>query len=182
MTYENLRLSSKCPNSIKFISFLWKNDVAHLVQELRVVRPISAYRVYLALSFGRRLAFYTYATMSLVYQVSVVGLHPLQLVLVGTVLEVSYFLLEIPTGVVADVYSRRLSILIGFILTGLGFILAGAIPRFDTLLLSQVIWGCGETFLSGATEAWIADELTYQQAPSQHRQATAKTAAYRPDD
>ena len=72
------------------------------------------------------------------YQVSVVGLNPLQLVLVGTVLEVSYFLLEMPTGVVADVYSRRLSILIGFILTGLGFILAGAIPRFDTLLLSQV--------------------------------------------
>jgi MFS transporter, DHA3 family, tetracycline resistance protein len=137
--------------------------------------PISAYRVYLALSFGHRLAFYTYATMSLVYQVSVVGLNPLQLVLVGTVLEVSYFLLEMPTGVVADVYSRRLSILIGFILTGLGFILAGAIPRFDTLLLSQVIWGCGATFLSGATEAWIADELA-------HRQAVAKTATSRPDD
>ena len=47
-------------------------------------------------------------------------------------------LFEVPTGVVADVYSRRLSILIGFILTGLGFILAGAIPRFDTLLLSRL--------------------------------------------
>ena len=136
--------------------------------------PTRAYRVYLALSFGHRLAFYTYATMSLVYQVSLVGLNPLQLVLVGTVLEVSYFLLEIPTGVVADVYSRRLSILIGLILTGLGFILAGAIPRFDTLLLSQVIWGCGATFLSGATEAWIADELA-------HQQAVANTAAPCPE-
>jgi DHA3 family tetracycline resistance protein-like MFS transporter len=143
---------------------------------------ISAYRVYLALSFGRRLAFYTYATTSLVYQVSVVGLNPLQLVLVGTVLEVSYFLLELPTGIVADVYSRRRSILIGLILTGLGFILAGAIPRFDALLLAQVIWGGGETFLSGATEAWIADELAHHQAPAQHRHTAAKTAPPPPAD
>ena len=120
-----------------------------------------AYRVFLALSFGQRLAFYTFSTMSMVYQVSVVGLNPLQLVLVGTVVEASYFLFEIPTGVVADVYSRRLSILIGLVLTGISFIVVGAIPHFDTILLAQVIWGMGATFLSGATQAWIADEWLY---------------------
>ena len=38
---------------------------------------------------------------------------PLQLVLVGTTLELACFLFEIPTGIVADLYSRRLSVVIG---------------------------------------------------------------------
>jgi DHA3 family tetracycline resistance protein-like MFS transporter len=106
------------------------------------------------------LIFHTIVTVNLVYHVTVVGLNPLQLILVGTVLEASVLLLEIPTGVVADVYSRRLSIILGFLLMGAGFFLEGASPLFATVLLAQVIWGVGATFLSGATEAWIADELS----------------------
>jgi hypothetical protein len=47
------------------------------------------------------------------------GLNPLQLVLVGTVLEATAFLAEIPTGVLADVYSRRWSVIVGGPLVGL---------------------------------------------------------------
>ncbi len=97
----------------------------------------------------------------MVYQVEIVGLNPFQLVLVGTVLEVSYFLLEIPTGVVADVYSRRLSVSIGYLLVGIGFGLTGLTTDFGVILICQVIWGGGYTFLSGALEAWIADELSH---------------------
>jgi len=125
------------------------------------MRPFSAYTIYLAMRLIHGLAFMTYATYSIVYMVAVVGLNPFQLVFVGTVLEVSYFLLEIPTGVVADVYSRRLSILIGFLLAGLGFALTGVTTSYHVILLCQVIWGGGYTFLSGAIEAWIADELIY---------------------
>jgi DHA3 family tetracycline resistance protein-like MFS transporter len=103
-------------------------------------------------------------TVNMVYQVETVGLSPLQLVLVGTTLEAVVFLFEIPTGVVADVYSRRLSILIGWFLIGAGFIVEGTIPRFETVLLGQVLWGLGYTFTSGATEAWIADEIGEERA------------------
>ncbi|MCM3766692.1 hypothetical protein [Neobacillus niacini] len=41
-------------------------------------------------------------TVNLLYHVQVVKLDPLQLVLVGTVLELTVFLFEIPTGLVAD--------------------------------------------------------------------------------
>ena len=68
-----------------------------------------------SLGFFFSLAF----TVNLVYQYTVVGLNPLQLVLVGTVLEGTAFLCEIPTGLVADTYSRRLSIVIGCVLLGL---------------------------------------------------------------
>ena len=54
--------------------------------------------------------------------VEVAGLDPLQMVLVGTVLELSVFLFEIPTGVVADVVSRKLSVVIGHAMMGLGFL------------------------------------------------------------
>ena len=98
-------------------------------------------------------------TASSIYQVTVAGLTPLQLVLVGTTLELSVFIFEIPTGVVADVYSRRLSIIIGMFLIGLGFLVEGTFPIFWAILLAQVLWGVGYTFTSGATEAWITDEI-----------------------
>ena len=98
-------------------------------------------------------------TYSSVYQVTMAQLSALQLVLVGTMLEVTVFVFEVPTGVVADVYSRRLSVIIGYLLIGLGFILEGAVPLFATILLAQVLWGFGYTFTSGATEAWITDEI-----------------------
>ncbi|WP_020388438.1 MFS transporter [Kribbella catacumbae] len=98
-------------------------------------------------------------TLSLVYQIKEVGLSPLQLVLVGTTLEVACFLFEIPTGIVADLYSRRLSVIIGFVLIGAGLLLQGLVPTFLAVLAAQVLWGLGFTFTSGADQAWITDEV-----------------------
>lgn len=123
-----------------------------------------AYRVYLTMSGASALFWSLIVTLNMVYQVTVVKLDPLQLVLVGTLLETVVFVFEIPTGVVADVYSRRLSIIIGLILIGAGFTLEGAVPRFETVLASQVLWGFGYTFTSGATQAWIADEVGDERA------------------
>jgi len=103
-------------------------------------------------------------TVSMVFMVTVAGLDPLQMVLVGTVLELSTFLFEIPTGVVADVYSRRLSMIIGYIMAGFGYVLLALFPQFEIILLSQVIWGVGFTFLSGASQAWISDEIGVERA------------------
>ena len=94
-----------------------------------------------------------------VFYFKVVGLNPLQLVLVGTVLETSCLLFEIPTGVIADTYSRRLSVVLGMLVLGAGFIVTGLARSFPIVLLAQVICGLGYTFLSGATEAWLADEV-----------------------
>ena len=63
------------------------------------------------------------------------GLDPLQLVLVGTTLEATAFVCEIPTGVVADVYGRRLSVIIGLLLIAFGFLLEGLVPQFAAVLL-----------------------------------------------
>ena len=118
-----------------------------------------AWRVWLILNGGRALLFSMAFTASMIYRITEVGMSPLELVLVGTAMELAAFVFEIPTGVVADVYSRRLSILIGSVLIGLAFLLEGLVPLFGAVLLSQVIWGLGYTFTSGASEAWISDEI-----------------------
>jgi MFS transporter, DHA3 family, tetracycline resistance protein len=112
-----------------------------------------------------------FVTMSL-YEATVAGLTPLQLVLVGTTLEISAFVFEVPTGIVADVYSRRLSIIIGYLLMGLGFLVEGLFPFFLPILLAQVIWGLGYTFTSGATQAWISDEVGEEPANKLFLRAT----------
>lgn len=93
------------------------------------------------------------------YEATVAGLTPVQLILVGTALEISAFVFEVPTGIVADVYSRRLSIVIGYVLMGIGFLVEGLFPAFIPILLAQIVWGLGYTFTSGATQAWITDEI-----------------------
>jgi len=120
---------------------------------------LDATKVYLFIEFTASTFFaMMFVTMSL-YEATVAGLTPVQLVLVGTTVEFSAFLFEIPTGVVADAYSRRLSIIIGYFLMGVGFLVEGLFPTFLPILLAQVIWGLGYTFTSGATQAWISDEI-----------------------
>lgn len=119
----------------------------------------NAKHVYLISSFFVGLTFSIVFAANQLYRVQTVGLNPLQLVLVGTTIEVASFLFEIPTGIVADVYSRRLSVIIGTFLIGIGFLVEGSIPVFGIVLLAQIIWGIGWTFISGAHSAWIADEV-----------------------
>jgi DHA3 family tetracycline resistance protein-like MFS transporter len=47
---------------------------------------------------------------------------------------------------------------------GAGFIFEGMFPTFSAVLIAQIIWGIGATFVSGAREAWIADEIGEQNA------------------
>ena len=123
-----------------------------------MVNKLSAYKTYLLFSAITAMCFSLVATIMIVYHIEIVHLNPLQLILVGTTLELACFIFEIPTGIVADVYSRKLSIVIGVVLTGVGFILEGSISSFVFVLVAQIVWGLGSTFISGSLEAWIAEE------------------------
>ncbi len=116
-------------------------------------------RLYLFLRVVSGFAFSLIITYELVYHTETVGLNPLQLVLVGVVLETMTLLGEVPTGIVADSVSRRLSVLIGLFLIGLGFLTEGIWTTYAAVIAAQILWGIGFTFYSGAAEAWITDEI-----------------------
>jgi DHA3 family tetracycline resistance protein-like MFS transporter len=120
--------------------------------------------VYLAVSAVAALAFQLVVTVNLVYQVTVVGLSPLELVLVGTVLEAAAFAAELPTGVFADAAGRRVAVIAGYALVGAGFVLEASVPSFAAVVVAQVVWGTGWALTDGALEAWVADEVGEEQA------------------
>ncbi len=128
------------------------------------VRKLSPIPAYFVLAGGQALFFTTAVSFNLVFQTQEAGLSPFELVLIGTALQGTIFVCEVPTGVLADVYGRRLSIIIGLCLLGLGLMVNGSFPRFETILLGQFVWGCGSTFISGARQAWIADEIGPERA------------------
>jgi len=69
------------------------------------------------------------------------------------------FLGEIPTGVVAYTYSRRLSLIIGYLGMGTAWMLVGVFSAPWAVIAVWAFWGLAYTFTSGADQAWIADEV-----------------------
>lgn len=130
---------------------------------------VRASQVYILMEFVSSLANTIMFTTYALYYITTLGLNPFELLLIGMVLELTVLVFEGITGVVADTYSRRLSVIAGMFALGGGFVLQGVIPWLDALglavpaiawlLFSQVVSGVGYTFISGANKAWITDEI-----------------------
>lgn len=88
------------------------------------------------------------------------GYGPLQLVLLGTVLEVTALVTEVPTGMVADRVSRKWSVVSSYAMMSTAMMLSAATRDYGVMLAAQALFGLGWTFRSGADVAWLTDERT----------------------
>ncbi len=120
------------------------------------MRRPNAEQLYYALTFVLRMP--TWVVMA-VYLVQRLHLTPLQLVLMGTAMEGAVFLFEVPTGVLADTYSRRLSLIVGYLGMGASWLAVAFVSTPWIVIALWALWGLSYTFTSGAEEAWIADEI-----------------------
>jgi DHA3 family tetracycline resistance protein-like MFS transporter len=120
-----------------------------------VKRP-NAEQLYYALTFVLRMP--TWVVLA-VYLVQDLHLTPLQLVLMGTAMEGAVFLCEVPTGVLADTYSRRLSLIVGYLGMGAAWFTVAFVSTPWIIIALWALWGLSYTFTSGAEEAWVADEI-----------------------
>ena len=100
-------------------------------------RP-DAYKIYLFLVFSVGFLIALGFGLSY-YETTAAGLNPLQFMVIGAALSISRLVFEIPTGVVADLYSRRLSVLLGLALIGLSMLIEGMFPSFLPILLAKVL-------------------------------------------
>lgn len=119
---------------------------------------MKAKKVYYILRSVMGLSFHMMFTVSVLYRIDIANLEAYQLILLGSALEISLLLFEVPTGIIADLKSRRLSVIIGLFIIGLGFIMEAFTTWFIIIFLSQIVWGFGYTFISGALDSWISDE------------------------
>ncbi|MDX9971066.1 MAG: MFS transporter [Candidatus Gracilibacteria bacterium] len=87
------------------------------------------------------------------------GLDQFQANLVNVVFYFGVVFFEIPTGVVADVFGRRISVLISIGLMMISFFLYGASDDMLGFMLAELIGAIALTFESGAFSAWVVDEI-----------------------
>jgi MFS transporter, DHA3 family, tetracycline resistance protein len=133
---------------------------------------VNPYRLYIGLELVNSLLVAFIYTTSIVYWVTDGHLNPLQLVLLGTVIELTYFVCQLPTGILADLYSRRFCIVASWLLCGAGFAMQGMSASFLNLALAQVVVGLGAALQDGAQSAWIADETDEEHMTPVYLRAT----------
>jgi MFS transporter, DHA3 family, tetracycline resistance protein len=125
---------------------------------LTATRRIDPRHLYIGLEVAESFFVSIAYTTAVVYRVTTGHLNALQLILLGTMVELSYFVLQLPTGILADVVSRRLCVIAGWFLGAAGLLMQGLSANFAVLLTAQIPIGFGAALAFGAQEAWLADE------------------------
>jgi MFS family permease len=69
------------------------------------------------------------------------------------------FLLEVPTGAVADRFGRKASITAGCLLMAVATLVYGSVPRLAVFVLGEALFAAALTLVSGADEALVYDTL-----------------------
>ncbi|PIZ99237.1 MAG: hypothetical protein COX77_02115 [Candidatus Komeilibacteria bacterium CG_4_10_14_0_2_um_filter_37_10] len=87
----------------------------------------------------------------------------LEVSLVNAFFMLAVFLLETPTGAVADLFGRKTSYVLASLVNGLGFVLYSQVNTFWLFVCAEVVIALGHTLESGAFKAWLVDSLYYYQ-------------------
>jgi MFS family permease len=121
-------------------------------------------RVYLTLLLGNTLAASFIWGINTLFLLDA-GLSNLEAFAANAFFTAGMVLCDIPTGVVADVWGRRISYLLGTLTlsasTFLYWLLWQAKGPFWAWAIVSMLLGLGFTFFSGAVEAWLVDALHY---------------------
>ncbi len=82
-----------------------------------------------------------------------------QLMVLQTFFLVAVFLLEAPTGAVADKFGRKISIFLGALCTALGVLVYTSEPSYALFFVGELLWAFGTAFISGADSSLLYDSL-----------------------
>jgi|TARA_Y100000310_G_C20603010_1_gene774057 MFS family permease len=66
---------------------------------------------------------------------------------------------EIPTGAIADIYGRKVSVFLSYLASGIIMLLIPLSSNFYYLAFLFAIWGITQTLSTGAYTAWVIDSL-----------------------
>lgn len=74
----------------------------------------------------------------------------------------SIFIFEIPTGVISDVLSRKMSYICSCFLMSIGMLVFAFANTLEHFVIAAIIYGIGVTLESGSFEAWLVDSLEHK--------------------
>jgi MFS transporter, DHA3 family, tetracycline resistance protein len=82
-----------------------------------------------------------------------------EVALLAAIFEASILFFEIPTGLLADRFGRKMSVVTGFLLFGLSGLIFILQRNLGGFIAGEIVLGLGEAFISGAGEALAVDSL-----------------------
>jgi MFS family permease len=87
------------------------------------------------------------------------GLSMQEILEIQGIFGLSVAIFELPTGYVADLWSRKASVCVGTFISGCGFSLIPFATTYETILLYEVIIGLGCSLVSGADISLVYDSI-----------------------
>lgn len=130
----------------------------------------SILRRYYAFSFFRHFAFFSAVLVPFFTDWGHISFTQIQILQSWFMLWM--FILEIPTGAVADFFGRKQSIVLGSLCIAAGALVYGSVPQFGIFLFGEFLWALGNALLSGADRALLYDTL------KQHGKVHTSTALF----
>ena len=105
------------------------------------------------------------------------GLRPLEITVCLTAWSITSFVLQVPSGVIADRWSRRHILAWAQLARGVGFVVWLADPHFWGFFAGLQLWGIKSAFTSGTYEALLFDELKAQGKAQDYTRVFGRTRA-----
>jgi MFS family permease len=92
---------------------------------------------------------------------------------IETIFSICIFLFEIPTGIIADKFGRKISLFLGTLLFGISHLISGTTLNIGVFIFGQTIGAIGLSLESGADKALIYENAKYQNKTPQEISAIA---------
>jgi MFS family permease len=105
------------------------------------------------------------------------GMKPVEITVCLTAWSAATFLLQVPSGVIADRWSRRHILAWSQLVRGAGFVVWLLHPHFWGFLAGLLLWGVKTAFTSGTFEALLYDELKAQGRALEYTRIFGRTRA-----
>ena len=106
------------------------------------------------------------------------GLDSAQISSLLITLSVVIFLLQIPSGMAADKYSRKKILVWSILMRGLAFACWIVFPNYIGFFVGFILWGIKRAFVSGTLEALVYDELKRFSAVKQYAKVAGAMQSY----
>jgi len=117
--------------------------------------------LYLFLAAGEALATSLVGAIFVIFLIEQGGLNLFEVSIVFMALAGTVFVLEIPTGIIADVFGRKISCVCSYFLTSLGLFAFAISESLFAFVLAAIILATRSALLSGASQAWMRDSLKH---------------------
>jgi len=100
------------------------------------------------------------------------------IMILQAVYSISTLVLEIPTGYIADIIGRRKTLILGFLISAVAYIIFSFSFNFFGFLIAELIFGLGESFISGTDSAMLYDTLLSQEKQNEYVKHEGKLTSF----